>query len=98
MTKTLILTYKDFEYSELLTSTASNQIIFLYNLNAMINSPKLESKDDLAIKHLPTGSRESLDNEAINSLTVTIVTVSIVALALLGALVYLVIFLVHKKQ
>ena len=44
------------------------------------------------------GSRESLDNDAINSLTVTIVTVSIVALALLGALVYLIIFLIQKKQ
>jgi len=44
------------------------------------------------------GGRDSPDNEAINSLTVTIVTVSIVALALLAALVYLVVFLIQKRQ
>ena len=44
------------------------------------------------------GERDSPDNEAINSLTVTIVTVSIVALALLAALVYLVVFLVQRRQ
>ena len=44
------------------------------------------------------GTKESLDNDAINSLTVTIVTVSIVALALLAALIYLIVFLVQKRQ
>ena len=42
--------------------------------------------------------RKDLDNSAINSLTVTIVTVSIVALALLGALVYLTVFIIQRRQ
>ena len=40
----------------------------------------------------------SPDDKAINSLTVTIVSVSLVALALVGALIYLLVFIIHRKQ
>lgn len=39
-----------------------------------------------------------VDNTAINSLTVTIVSVSIVSVALVGALIYLLVFLVHRRR
>ena len=47
----------------------------------------------------PLEERElSPDDKAINSLTVTIVSVSLVALALVGALIYLLVFIIQRKQ
>jgi hypothetical protein len=40
----------------------------------------------------------SPDDKAINSLTVTIVSVSLVAVALVGALIYLLVFIIQRKQ
>ena len=44
------------------------------------------------------GTQHDVDNSTINSLTVTIVSVSMVSLALLAALLYLVYFTLHRRR